>query len=352
MKELHKNVALAIDGGGIKGVIVARALQALEQELGSRLLIDQPQIKILAGTSTGAIITAGIALGLSLEEISEIYEEFGRAVFPSVPRFLWYLIGLFRPSVHPNEKLKELLRKKIGEKTGKPDLTLGQLQGLLREDQVLIITVVNINERRTHFLKSNDPRDADWMLWEAVLASSSAPIELPVFERNGEYYTDGGVGSYGNPAYIAAHEAVEWQGYDPDDVSVLSFGTGWTREETFEQTHGKPSNWRNIDWAKNAPLLITGDAVRVQSVEVIDDFKGLDFRRFQIILEPDISMTDASNEAIQRMQQIGNVIGQRILKNQFAPNTNPQFDPEGIQESIDRYQKSVKGGTRILAYYF
>ena len=63
MTPLRNNTAIAIDGGGIRGLIVARALIALEEELGGGPLIEHPQIKILAGTSTGAIITAGIALG-------------------------------------------------------------------------------------------------------------------------------------------------------------------------------------------------------------------------------------------------------------------------------------------------
>ena len=53
MKPFRKNVALAVDGGGIKGVLVSRALAILEDHL------KQPAYEIfslLAGTSTGALI--------------------------------------------------------------------------------------------------------------------------------------------------------------------------------------------------------------------------------------------------------------------------------------------------------
>ena len=66
MKPLRKHVAIAIDGGGIKGVMVARALAILEDYLGR----GAPDIfQLAAGTSTGSIISAGSAVGLTGEEM-------------------------------------------------------------------------------------------------------------------------------------------------------------------------------------------------------------------------------------------------------------------------------------------
>ena len=71
MSPLRPHTALAIDGGGIKGLIVAQALIALEEELGGGPLIQRPELQIMAGTSTGAIITAAIAMGMiACREIS------------------------------------------------------------------------------------------------------------------------------------------------------------------------------------------------------------------------------------------------------------------------------------------
>ncbi len=51
MKPFRKNVAIAIDGGGIRGIIVTKALSMLENELGQPL---HNIFRLTAGTSTGS----------------------------------------------------------------------------------------------------------------------------------------------------------------------------------------------------------------------------------------------------------------------------------------------------------
>ena len=56
----RKHVALSVDGGGIRGVIVTRALSILEEHL-SRPMHEI--FRLAAGTSTGAILSAGLGAG-------------------------------------------------------------------------------------------------------------------------------------------------------------------------------------------------------------------------------------------------------------------------------------------------
>ena len=353
MKPFRKYVALAIDGGGIRGLIVARALMALEQAMGGGPLIEQEQLKILAGTSTGATITTAIAIGMPMAELADIYGAFGAEVFPPLlpygtPKVLVDALrifkGLARPALYQHEPLQAILRRGIGRVTGNPQLTMGELSQRLRPDQALIITAVDINDRRTHFLKSYSENDRDWELASAALASSSAPTIFPVFERQGTAYTDGGVGNYANPAYIAARESVEWCCMDPADVTLLSFGTGWVRANGFTKARGAPRYWRLIRWAQNAPDIMLGDAMRSQSLDIIYDYvrRGMDFRRFQLELDPEIGMTDTTPHAMERMKKLGDELGQRVLNNQFAGPDSSQYDPEGIYEAMKRYDASVR----------
>jgi len=356
------NMAIAIDGGGTKGLLVAQALLSLEQAFGGKPLIESPNLKILTGTSTGAVISACVAIGMRMADLVALYKVFSTKVFPPlVPAWLpapikrtaIAMIGLLHPSLFSSAPLVKLMRETIQKYTGNPDLTLGQLNTRLRVDQALVFTTVDLENRRTHFLKSYGQTDADWKLWEAVLASSAAPVDLPVLKRGDAFYADGGAGSYGNPAYVAAREAVDWFKFPPSEVSVFSFGTGWVTRTGFEKSNGRPDRWRLLSWALNIPYILIGDNARTQSLDVIDDYiqpyptgQGMDFRRFQVGLEQDIDPFAPTDQTNAQLISLGDEIGQRILNDQHALSQppNPKFDPEGLQPLLARYRQSMEIG--------
>ncbi len=77
---------LALDGGGIRGVLTLEVLSRME-----RLLADATGrgegfrlcdfFDYIGGTSTGAIIAAGLARGMSAQELLEFYKRAGPAMF-------------------------------------------------------------------------------------------------------------------------------------------------------------------------------------------------------------------------------------------------------------------------------
>jgi len=72
---------LAIDGGGVRGVISLTFLLRIEKILRERT--NNPQLRLcdyfdlIGGTSTGAIIATGLALGFSVEHLISIYFHVG-----------------------------------------------------------------------------------------------------------------------------------------------------------------------------------------------------------------------------------------------------------------------------------
>ena len=74
---------LAFDGGGIRGAFGIGVIAELEQRLG-RPITDY--FDLIAGTSTGAITSAGLAVGKSGAELVQFYEQFLKV--PSCDLFL------------------------------------------------------------------------------------------------------------------------------------------------------------------------------------------------------------------------------------------------------------------------
>ena len=67
---------LTCDGGGIRGLIPALLLQQLDEELNFLEKVD-----LFAGTSTGALIALGLASGVNISSLVDIYMTKGAEVF-------------------------------------------------------------------------------------------------------------------------------------------------------------------------------------------------------------------------------------------------------------------------------
>jgi len=294
MKPFRKNVALAVDGGGIKGVIASRAIAILEEE------INRPAYEVfqlLAGTSTGAIVTAGIANGLFGDELHDLYCDMGPKIFRKTWRSTLWPLTRYR---YPLGPLQEALEDQLGYKT------MGDFWSS-QQSIDLVVTAFDLVENKTLFIKPfNHSKGYDqWPIVKAVLASSAVPSYFPPVENR---YVDGGVGSYHNPCYIAAYEAQFVLGWDPAETTLISLGTGrephWLQPEQIKQFY--PWHWIG-------PVLgafqESSDDQQVHLVETF--FPDLDFRRFQVDLLESYPM-DAADQ-IPALSAYGDQLGMMII---------------------------------------
>src|SRR4051794_12684912 len=76
---------LALDGGGIRGVLTLgfldRIEEALRQRHGRNDLVLADYFDLVGGTSTGSIIAAGLAIGMSVKELRGLYLAAGGEAF-------------------------------------------------------------------------------------------------------------------------------------------------------------------------------------------------------------------------------------------------------------------------------
>ncbi len=238
---------LALDGGGVKGVLTLGMLSALEAELrrraGDDALVLADYYDLIGGTSTGAIIATGLALGLSVDAMIEMYLKLGPAVFGKTAGD-----GVFLQSKFDSRKLRQALHPVLFTKTlGTKDLKTGLAICAKRIDTGAAWVLTNNPRGRFYDI---DP-DLDtipnkrYRLIDLVLASAAAPTffdEIVIdiaHDDKGKllqrgYFVDGAVGANNNPSlqlFLLALEPRYGFGWSvgPDKLMMTSCGTGLRR---------------------------------------------------------------------------------------------------------------------------
>jgi predicted acylesterase/phospholipase RssA len=298
MKPFRKNVAIAIDGGGIRGVIVTRALAVLEDYMGKPA---HNIFRLAVGTSTGSIISAGIGAGLTAARMTRLYRDLGTSIFPSTWRKWLFPLTRYR---YPADPLTNALEKYFGS------MKMSEFWNTPTPTDV-VLTTYDLEENRTHFVKPWKPEYKDWAVIKAVRSSCTVPTYFPVVE---DRFIDGGVGSYGNPCYVAAYEARECLHWDPNETTLISIGTG---RPPYNYDPKKTPRIRLWDWIGKTLDVFQQSAYDQQVHLVETHFPGLDFRRFQIDMNEIIEMDDV--DQMCRLLAYGSRLGRMILNDQVDP---------------------------------
>lgn len=230
-----KRRILALDGGGIKGVLEAAFLDAVETATAKRIA---DHFDLVAGTSTGGIIALGLGLGLSARDIVEFYVREGPRIFDQAEPIgangiaqrcsamlrKWRRRGqqLAWPKYEP-DALRVALTAAFGSKT------LGESR--LR----LVVPAYHGDKDDLYVFKTrHHPRlQVDWRerVVDVALATAAAPTYFRAHVMpSGAPLIDGGIWA-NNPAGVAAVEARSILGWKDDDLFVLSLGC---TEEIFD----------------------------------------------------------------------------------------------------------------------
>jgi patatin-like phospholipase/acyl hydrolase len=297
---------LCLDGGGMRGVLSAQLLALIEAELlqqtGKRI---HDYFDLIAGTSTGAILAAGLALGTSSEQMMQLYLQKGRRIFPyqgywgyfspqRLPLVLQH--GLSAPKFS-HAGLESVLKEQYGQRT------LAELQ---HQTPKLLITAYDTMLRRPVIFKS---WEAAWYsqskVWEAVICSASAPTFFPSYPLQANGYScsliDGGVGA-NNPSTCAIVAALKL-GYTLKDLRILSIGTG---ESTIGYPYKDTKHWGLAQWGKRiADVLMDApqDVIEETAQQVVT--LGDRYPNHYIRLQPKLS-TDALTQWLdpERLAQL------------------------------------------------
>lgn len=237
---LHPNASqtcriLAIDGGGIRGMIPATILASIEQAVGGPLA---KHFHVIAGTSTGGILAAGLANEMSTEKLIEFYTKDGPGIFSAS-----FYSGIEGPK-YPATPLEAALLDAFGDI---------QLSAVPHD---LICTTYDLQARQGMLFKSwkargieePDPSASDFLVRAVCRATSAAPTYFPAAQitaADGKKYgcIDGGM--YGNnPAligFVAARRLMPLA----KRFLVVSIGTG---EALAPIPYDDAKNWGLVGW--------------------------------------------------------------------------------------------------------
>src|SRR5918911_4533424 len=106
---------LALDGGGIRGVLTLEVLAKIESELQTALgrgddFVLADYFDYVAGPSTGAIIATCLSLGMRVKDITDFYVESGPAMFDKTNLLRRYYLNRFS-DVKLAAKIKEVINR-------------------------------------------------------------------------------------------------------------------------------------------------------------------------------------------------------------------------------------------------
>jgi len=261
---------LSIDGGGLLGLIPAEALVEIEKQLDAITGHPAPlceRFDLIGGTSTGAILAAGLSLGLKAADLRDFYLKFGKEIFTKS----FFLTRLWH--MYPSGPLEQHLKDVFGENTtlGSPKLKT-----------CIMIVTKNATQGSTWFFTNNKDSkffssNADLPLWQVVRASTAAPtffppqpMAIPDANKNPQNFefVDGGVSTYNNPSLQVFLEATDLNyGYKwltgPDKLLLMSLGTGFN---TVKIAAGAAAKFNVLNWARYIIKELMGDANLQQNV--------------------------------------------------------------------------------------
>lgn len=311
---------LSLDGGGIRGLMTALILQEIEKtlpnpkgrDLGETNLL-RDHFDLVAGTSTGSILAAAIAIGKPLQAVIDLYETRGENIFPPVmERWSSRMLRSFSQGLsHPKYRdrpLGEELKAVLCHADGTP-LTLGEVA------YPLLIQAFDATRHEPVVFKSKpksapEKEDHDLPLWEVVKASCSAPTFFPAHGLRYRDFPkkhaliDGGVFA-NNPTLIAIAEVLA----HGNDADLLCISLGTSEEDVPGLSLKNGREMGAMEWA--LPLIgifMGGGSRHVHSLAKRIVTKGNTrsdrYLRFQMMTAKDIPMDEAGPKDIRRMRAV------------------------------------------------
>ncbi|XP_042962400.1 patatin-like protein 2 [Carya illinoinensis] len=335
---------LSIDGGGIRGIIPATILAFLEsqlQELDGKEARLADYFDVIAGTSTGGLVTAMLATPnennrplFDAKDIKPFYLEHGPRIFPQKSGLFGAIAKIFRSLTGPKydgKYLHGVLREKLGET--RLDSTLTNVVIPTFDIEHLQPTIFSSYEAK------KDSCNLNARLSDICIGTSAAPTYLPAHYFNHQNHDgnfsnfnliDGGVVA-NNPALVAINEVTKQifdanpgflptKSKDYGHFLVISIGTGSGKIE--KRYNAKmAAKWGLLNWLIHGNSIPLVDVFTQASADMVDFYLAVVFQALHseenyLRIQDDTltgtaaSVDDSTNKNLNKLVEIG----ERLLK--------------------------------------
>lgn len=357
---------LALDGGGIRGIMTVEVLAEMEEQLRLKLgreddFVLADYFDFVAGTSTGAILAACISIGMKMSDIRSFYTNSGKDMFDKA-----FLLKRFRYQ-YKDEKLAAKMQEVFGR-----DTTLGSdklktvLMMVMRNattDSPWPVSnnpFAKYNQRVRDDGSSRDDCNLDIPLWQLVRASTAAPVYFPPevvkVGRQDFVFVDGGITTYNNPAFQAFLMAtvepykMSWTAGE-DRMLVVSIGTGTSPQANIDL---EPNQMNLLYNAGSLPSALMFAALNEQDTlcrvfgrclagdeldREVGDLIGVKgplgagklftYMRFNAELSHDglkaLGLSDINPEDVQKLDSVAHIPELQRVGNAVAKRVNPDY---------------------------
>jgi predicted acylesterase/phospholipase RssA len=342
---------LCLDGGGVRGLITLGILKRIEETLAPRYPGKPEDFRLchyfdlISGTSTGAILAAALALGLSVDEVRQHYGTMCPAIFARQQdtslKGRWLPEGSLKP-VYNHAAIEAALRSIAGERElQSTDIATGLMVCTKRLDTGSPWVLTN-SPNAPYWERG---RNKAYKLWRILRASAAAPLffeplEFEIAPPDGIYdgeigvFVDGAVAGLNNPSlqtFLTATLKPYGLGWPcgRDHLFLVSVGTGTWRERVNRHKFMTLENWEK---ARTAIIGMIPDASRQAIItlqamsnprkpwhidsEILDldghlcrDEELLSFQRYDALLEEE-TMRRIFPEArvdVDQLRELGNI---------------------------------------------
>ena len=312
---------LSIDGGGIRGVIPGQILVILEEKLKNKTGNQDARIAdyfdLIAGTSTGGILTCAYLTPdkdkpgrpkFTATEVVDLYLKNGGDIFNISLGHKLRTMGGILDEKYPESGLEKALMKYFEDT---------KLSELLKP---CLITSYDIKRRQGHFFTQHDAarkKGWDFLVREVARATSAAPTyfqcsDVKSVSEVSYPLIDGGV-FVNNPSLCAFAEVYNEYKTAPNQMAILSLGTGYSRKE---YDYEKAKDWGMVQWVKPLIDIMMSGVSDVVDYQLRQMFEAVgvsgQYLRINTEMPIDVNpdMDDASPKNLQALKELGTYTAQ------------------------------------------